>query len=75
MYRLLVLAMWNLIFTVLHVFTFSRCDMDEEPEDEDELMLRATYKKMNKVFKKPGNKKEEQMERVSVWASGHIIVL
>ena len=38
--------------------------MDEEPEDEDELMLRATYKKMNKVYKKPTNRKEEEMERV-----------
>ena len=26
----------------------SRCDIDEEPEDEDELLLRATYKKMQK---------------------------
>ena len=45
-----------------HDLNFSRCDLHEEPEDEDELM-KASYRKI-KGNRKPNSKKEEVMEQV-----------
>ena len=62
----LILVTRGVIVKTCAVLLLSRCDIEEEPEDEDELMLRATYKKSIKNFKKPTNKKDEHFEKVRV---------
>ena len=41
---------------------FSRCDIKEEPEDEDELLMRATYKKAKKTQNSKIKMKEEELK-------------
>ena len=44
---------WSLVWERItdNNFHFSRCDVPEEPEDEDEVLNRATYQKVERKNK------------------------